>query len=563
MLFQPEKLISIAIQNFQSQNYAKTKESLAQVLRVYPKNFHALHLMGLVLGVEENYQESVNYFKKALRINSGDYSTNINLARALQKSGQQSEAIAYHLAATNINPDDPEGWLSFGISLFELNRFEEALVRYRTAIEIEPRFTNAWVNLGFTLNELFRFDEALKCLNEAIRLSPEDAEAWCNKGVSHNGLHHYLEAISCFEKSIHFKPDYALAHYNLGATLQILSRTDEALANFDRAIALSPDYAQAYIDKCLSLLHAGMYEQAWDLYEWRWRKPKTYVRSPVDFPQPQWGGERTQNKLLIWGEQGVGDQVLYGGLLPELVTYPQHKVVALDRRLITLFERTMSNLEFVDIDRIAQVGGFDEQIPIGSLPRLLRPNKGSFEKVKSHYLLADKARVESLRPLITREGKRTCGVSWSSRNQKHGSDKSLGLTQMLTPLAFDALHFVNLQYGDTLAERQALQHEQGIVLEDVELVDNFNDIDGLAALIEACDLIITTSNTTAHLAGALGKETLLLLPVGKGKFWYWSGQERGRSIWYPSIRIYQQQTPGDWAQPLAQIRAYLETKGSI
>jgi ADP-heptose:LPS heptosyltransferase len=188
----------------------------------------------------------------------------------------------------------------------------------------------------------------------------------------------------------------------------------------------------------------------------------------------------------------------------------------------------------------------------------LRPTKESFEKVKSPYLVADAARVQELRQLVRRPGKRICGVSWSSKREEIGQGKSISLAQMLEPLASDALHFVNLQYGDTAEERAALLRERGIEVQSVDQVDNFNDIDGLAALIEACDVVVTTSNTTVHLAGALGKDTLLLLPRGRSRLWYW-GHDQIRSIWYPPVRIYAQEKIGDWQSPLTEIKHYLTT----
>ncbi len=196
---------------------------------------------------------------------------------------------------------------------------------------------------------------------------------------------------------------------------------------------------------------------------------------------------------------------------------------------------------------------------MGSLGRLFRPSRESFERVKSPYLVADAARVQQLRQLVRRPGKRVCGISWASKREEIGLGKSIDLAQMLVPLAGAGLHFVNLQYGDTRKESEELKREHGIELQEVAEVDNFGDLDGLAALIEACDLVITTSNTTVHLAGALGKETLLLVPGGRSRLWYW-GHDQVRSVWYPSVRIYGQERIGEWQRPLAQIKADLESK---
>ena len=219
----------------------------------------------------------------------------------------------------------------------------------------------------------------------------------------------------------------------------------------------------------------------------------------------------------------------------------------------------------MQIDKIKEISGFAQQIPIGSLGGWLRPSKESFARVSAGYLLADQARIQMLSEQISRPGKLLCGVSWSSKNAKIGGHKSLSLAQMLVPLKGEGLHFVNLQYGDTQQEREALYSEHGIEVQDVSQVDNYHDIEGLAALIVACDVVVTTSNTTAHLAGALGKPTLLLLPFGRGQLWYWSHRGRqegaqGCSAWYPSIRFYQQERPGDWGQALSQVRFDLENK---
>jgi hypothetical protein len=166
-----------------------------------------------------------------------------------------------------------------------------------------------------------------------------------------------------------------------------------------------------------------------------------------------------------------------------------------------------------------------------------------------------------LREKIARPGKLVCGVSWSSNRKSIGGQKSLGLAQLLTPMASDQPHFVDLQYGDTAPERQALAHEKGIKVQHLDEVDNFQDLDGLAALIQACDWVVTTSNTTAHLAGALGKQTLLLLPLGKGRLWYWV-EHGGSNSWYPSIRSFSQVQPGDWSTPLRDLKDFMARTAS-
>ena len=144
-----------------------------------------------------------------------------------------------------------------------------------------------------------------------------------------------------------------------------------------------------------------------------------------------------------------------------------------------------------------------------------------------------------------------------TQNLRVGRDKSISLIDLLPILSNYDMQYVNLQYGDTTEDVENLKKIYQPALYAVPEIDTFDDIDGVVSIMSACDLIITTSNTTAHLAGALNKETLLLIPRNIGKFWYWQGIE-GVSLWYPSIRVFQQQKQGDWAAPINEIKVYME-----
>jgi len=475
----------------------------------------------------------------------------------LHQRGMFAQARQAYEQVLKVLPSNCDALHLLGTIHLQENDAEKALALISRALQVNPLFAEAYSNQGLALEKLHRFEEALASHERAIALKPNDAQAYNNKGESLRSMGQLDKALGCYDRAIAIKPDYALAYSNRGVVLMNLSNLDDALASLDKATSLRPDFADAHHNKALVLLGQEEYERGWQLYEWRLKINKPLLKCKLD--QPFWQGDKSDKKLLVWGEQGVGDQVLYGGLLPELGAYPQAKLVALDKRLLPLFKRSMPELEFMDIEQLKGASGFEEQMPIGSLPRLFRPSKESFGRVKSPYLVADTARVQELRQLVQRPGRGVCGVSWSSKREEIGQGKSISLAQMLGPLASGALHFVNLQYGDTAEERSALQRDLGIEVQAVEEVDNFHDIDGLAALIEACDVVVTTSNTTAHLAGALGKQTLLLLPLGRSRLWYW-GHEQDRSIWYPSIRTFAQEKIGDWQHPLAGIKQYLENE---
>ena len=136
-------------------------------------------------------------------------------------------------------------------------------------------------------------------------------------------------------------------------------------------------------------------------------------------------------------------------------------------------------------------------------------------------------------------------MSWISKNEDIGASKSMSLDILKPILSLQNIKFIDLQYNDTKAEREQFFKENNISINKIEHIDNFNDIEGITSLIDACDFIITVSNTNAHIAGALGKKTLLLLPKGKGRLWYWSSN-KNNSLWYSSVEILEQSFPGEW-----------------
>jgi len=483
MFAQIPGLLQRAAQHLQRGELPEAVLLLQQVLDAHPRQFDALHMLGVIRAMRGERAEALELFRKALSVNKSNNFLHFNLAKVLSESGQEQEALPHHRKATQLAPDHAEAWLNFGKSLLSLGRYEDAL--------------------------------------------------------------------TAFNKATTTQPNYAEAYNNKGLVLADLGRIELAISAFDHAIQLRPDMVDAHWNRALQCLKLGDYAAGWPEFELRWQMDaRTTPQLATD--KPRWTGQAAAQPLLLWGEQGIGDQILYSSILPDLANLPQKKYVALDKRLIPLYQRSMPQFEFLDLTRAAEAPDYAEHLPLGSLPPLFRPSQASFETARHPYLVADAQRVAVLRQKASRPDRLVCGVSWSSNRKGIGSHKSISLAQMLPPLASDRLHFVNLQYGDTSAERDALRAAHGIEVQNIAEVDNFNDIDGLAALIDACDVVLTTSNSTAHLAGALGKTTLLLLPFGKGRLWYWT-EIQGKNPWYPSVKAYPQVEAGQWRHPLSQL----------
>ena len=373
-----------------------------------------------------------------------------------------------------------------------------------------------------------QYERAVSALDRSIEFNAINPRAWSNKGTAYQNLHQYEEARVAYEEALSLDPENDAALENLG-------------------------------HHYLSLMN---FELGWGYYDRRGLATKygttgTGLSTTERHGKPLWDGQARENRLLVWSEQGIGDQILYGSMLAQLSQWPQQLVVALDVRLLGLFGRALPGVEFIDAKSLYQFEAFDEHISLASLGRLLRLKVDDFSKTPRPYLSADIQRTESLRQTLNSVGPRVWGLSWLSKNADIGAEKSLALRQLAPLWAHTDAQWVDLQYGDTTLERQSFGRETSHALHKLEEVDNFHDLEGLAALIMACQGVVTTSNSTVHLAGALNQRSALLVPFGKGKLWYWHSVN-GHSLWYPSVRIFEQSANGSWEQAIAQATAFVK-----
>lgn len=509
----------------------------------------------------------------------------INAAHASNQKQDYSAAREYAQLAAAIAPAVPEAWYNVAVAEAGLGRVEHAVIALERARACSQKSSDAQNSIGLKFMELGHLTSAEICFDRALALSPAHMMARSNLGQLRQRQGRLAEAETLLRAALDSAPDFSPLAVNLGSVLHELGRYAEAekllkqtvkqdpesehawknlavvytslrqdqnaLNCYRQVLELNPGNSEAHWGIALLQIKAGDYKNGWANFEHRWRVTALDLK-PIQTRRPKWNGQQMPGSLLLWGEQGIGDQILFGGLLPDALSRADHSIAALDRRLIPLFQRSMPEIEFVDLAQASDQLNFDAQLPLGSLPLHLRKSADDFPAVGHPYLQPDQARAETFRRRIARPGKLVCGISWHSNRKQLGPHKSIQLRQLVSALGMAQHHFVTLQYGDTRAERQALVESEGIEIQSLDDVNCFNDIDGLASLIEACDVVVTVSNSTAHLAGALGKKTLLLLPWSEGRLWYWANHD-GNNLWYPSIEMYAQQTFGDWSEPLRTI----------
>ncbi|HKA44814.1 MAG TPA: tetratricopeptide repeat protein [Burkholderiales bacterium] len=525
---------------------AEAHEAATTAVRLDPQLATGWFNLGAALAGQGEALAGIDAYRKALALKPDFAEAWSNLGTALGTQGDRAEEIGAYRRALRINPDLAIVWSNLSTALREAGEIDEAVKAGRRAVELDPGLSGGWTNLGNALRDSGAWQEAIEAYETALRLAPGLAPAWTGLGNVFQDMERFEEASRAHQKAVELQPDSPQLLFNLGLTLRFCGRSAEAVACYRRAIELKPD-PQTQWNLGLALLILGELKDGWEQYEWRWRRSESEARR-YDFAG--WDGVvAASRRLLLWAEQGVGDQIIFGSMAAELAATPLTVTLEVDPRLVPLFQRSIPRLSVVARQEPPALcpADYDCQTPIASLGRWLRTSFESFPQ-HSAYLQPDPSRVAHYRERLRASlpGARIIvGVSWHSANRELGKYKSLALADWLPLLQTRGAGFVDLQYGDTAGERAALEERHGVRLEHLPDLDLFNDLDGLAALVGACDLVITVSNVTAHIAGAIGKPVWLLSPRAKGKIWYWFSGRRD-SPWYRSMRIFEQQGPAEW-----------------
>lgn len=559
MNIQIENALGQAIQAFQRGDNIVAENGLKRLLQVYPKNFPALQILGLICAAQERHDEACNYFKKAVKIDSNDGVLQYNLAKSLSMMGKNHDALPHHDKATRVQSNNFEAWLNYAKSLIALDRISDALEKLDKVLELKPDFIEVWGNRGLLLHGQKRYAEAVESYEKVLAFSPDSAETLSNLGLSLAGLGAYPRALEAYKRAVFLKSDYAEAYFNMALLLAEIKKVPEAIEAFRQALILLPENPDVHHNFGQLLLANFNFIDGWKEYVWRF-KSSSSNSPPLETNKILWDGRPRDNRLYIWAEQGIGDQVLHASILRELENYPQKIVVALNKKLIPIFRRSFPNLTFIDGAQTISQNDYDEHIPLGGLGQIFRKNIDEFKESKIPYLVADDALISKIKAkaIFLRNTQPICGLSWGSINPEFGAAKTVTLGEFF-PILNKNIKTVNLQYGNVAADIHVFEELYRQPINIVDGIDLFDDIDGLAALIQVCDFVVTTSNTTAHIAGALGKETFLLAPYSVGKFWYWHDLN-GLSLWYPTIKVFQQTSQGSWREPIEMIAEHIGGK---
>jgi tetratricopeptide (TPR) repeat protein len=536
----------------------EAREAANRALTLSPECAPAWFNLGAVQTSQGETGLGIASYRKAVELEPGFARAWSNLGATLGEGGDKTGELEAYLHAAYAGPDLAPVWSNLGTAFMEAGELAEAASACRRAVEADPHFAPGWNNLANALQRQGELEDAVAACERALTLAPALAEAWGTLGSILHGLRRYDEADEAHRRALAAKPQDPQLHYNLGLTLLHCGRIDDAVERFRQALAIDPGHVAAHWDLSFALLALGRWAEGWNEYDWRWRRADA---EPARYGFASWHGDRAAPaRLLVWGEQGVGDQILHASMIPDLLASPLRLTVEVDSRLVPLFARSFPGARVIPAfdPPAADPADHDHQSALGSLGRFLRRSWESFPRHPG-YLRADTSRVRSYRDRLLKEsgkGARVVGISWQSTNREVGMLKSIPLDEWAPVLRVPSASFVDLQYGDTTAERALAAGPSAARIHHLLDLDLQRDLDGVAALCAACDLVITVSNVTAHIAGGLGVPTWLVLPQANGRFWYWPAG-RSETPWYPSVRIFTRRAAGGWRETMEAVAAAL------
>jgi tetratricopeptide (TPR) repeat protein len=539
----PHSNLGLALQAL-SQS-AEALESYDRAVALDPTYFDALVNRGNMLRELGRPIEAIDSFERALVINPGAVGALIFCGIAELEAGRPEAAAKRFCRVLAIDPNNALAHVNSGNALQALKRYAEALASYDLAIAHAPGLAEAYSNRGNALRELSRPEEALASLDRALEIKPEFPGALNNRGICLRDLNRQYEALDSYDRALAIQPDYADAFCNRGNVLQDLGRYEDALESYGRAQQSDSGHAQSQWNESLCRLLLGDFEQGWPKYESRW---KTEQRDQVrDFPVPMWLGDSpiAGKTLLLHAEQGFGDTLQFCRYAAKVAALGARVVLEVQPPLKPLLQ----GLEGASavVARGEALPRFDLHCPLLSLPLAFRTNLGSIPAPRT-YLRSEPERVERWRKRLARSPGKRIGLVWSgSGGLRNDPARSLPLA-VFSGLKPANAQLVCLQKEVAVPDQELLLRRGDILSVSEELVD-FAET---AALVELMDIVISVDTAVAHLAGAMGKPVLILLP--NAPTWRWL-LHREVSPWYPSARLFRASRTGDWGGAIERVIA--------
>lgn len=553
----PRPLIEKAVKAFEAGKYPEAEKFARRALKLAPTDDGLHNLVGIACLNQGSPRKAVAHLEKAVQIAPANPLALNNLGVARAAVGDPEGALEAMRRARDLDPNSPSIRVDLGQALIHAGLPADALAEADAALAVNPGHPPAMLLKGQALRELGDLAASKRILDTAAADAPDFAQAHAERAYTLRDIGDFEDALGAIDKAIALAPGKANYHRYRGMILRFLGRFEDAAEAAGTAHGIEPGNAEITLSLAIALLTLGRLSEAWKIYDARW---STFPKDKVHpLSGRTWNGKRLLGAgLLVRSEQGPGDELVFASCLPDLIAATEGERVAVecDPRLVPALSRTYPELAFLPRATPAKGEpphkGYDLECGFGSLPALYRPNVAAIEAAQPRALIADPALTGAWRERLAALGDGLkVGIAWrGGATAAARFSRSSALSEFLPILRIAGCRFINLQYGDVADEIAALADEHGVVVHDYPEVDPLKELEQQIAQIAALDLVIQTSNTSAHIAGALGRPTWVLQSFSP--YWPWF-LDRNDMPWYADVRQFRMRAPDDRARVVRDI----------
>ena len=514
-----QAMFNLAVCFSSQKKFYKCEMLLKKIIKIDNNHFKAYRALGDVYFNLNNLEQASKFLKLAKQLVSNDPILLNTLGAVEMKKGNYGISEKYFLKSIQNKKDNRSAFNNIAALYQKTGQVNKSLEIFNALLLKFPNDQNLLNNIGNVLIDLNRYEDAIKHLQNAIKINSSQSTFFSNLGRALFFLEKYKDAEKMLNKSLDLNPKNYEAHLIFFYLLIIKKDLKNAWKHFEARLNVK----NYFIPKNLNLL-----------------------------------GNIKNKKILVLREAGLGDEILYSSMYSELIKKNNKIVIECDHRLKNIFKRSFNYDNFISksltLRNNSSLDKFDLSIYAGSLSGIFRKDLSDFDY--NNYLKPNLKYVEYYKRKLRKINQLPkIGFSWISTRLDLGKDKSIELEELLPIFKRKNLSFVNLQYGDFAKTIDDFNKKHKLSIIDIPELDKFNNIEGLLALISGLNLVLTVSNTTAHLAGSIGKKTLMLAPDNRAQLFYWMFST-DKTPWYPSIQIFKKNIY--WDKALKNIQLSLD-----
>lgn len=539
-----------AIELINKKDFVNSIDILKKLLSQKPDSIEILNYIALCYSNLKKYHEALKSFEKIIDIKNDLPEIHYNIAQCHFHLSNQTRSLDSYYTAIKIKPNFYEAYLQAGNILKDSMKYQDSINLYLDGLKNCDQKEVFFINLSEIYFLMQNYNNSKKYAEKAIKIDNNNYRGYLNLAINLLELEDAHGAIHNLNLAKNINPKIPSIYNNLGVAYRYLGDKAKALKNYHAAINLDQKNYDAFYNLSLVLLSNNNFKNGWRNYEYRLLKKDSPLRY-IKFKKPIWNKNLGYKRILLWGEQGIGEQIIFSSMIKDAINDFDEVTILINTKLLKIFSDSFPNAKVIDTSSQLSEDMFDYHFPLCSLGLIYRQELEDFtdKEVKLNF---------NAPSIIQKSAKLKCCLSWKSLNKKTGNSRSVSLENLKDIISINEIDFYDIQYSNENEEIKKFENKYNFQIKKIGNIDKYNDIYSLLRFIRSCSFVISISNTNVHLSSSIGVPTLMLLPkLDMGTTFYWSNTKEGKNVWYPSLKIFQQSKMNSWEEPILEMKDYI------